>query len=135
LNRQEQIWTDLVTEFRRDREALLRNHERVWCQSMGHLLQQFQVANSNGIMMALEEWMASSVPEFLDKSPINVHLSKVDYEKIRGSQQELRGPHWTMQADSELRPGQLRIEAGNAGVIFDSIRSFEKLSKLLESDS
>lgn len=135
LVQQEKVWIELMSEWAQQKESLLRNHETRWCQTMGHLLRQFQVANSNGILTALEEWMATSIPDFLEKSEVVVHLSKADFEKIKGSQNELRGSHWVMQADPDLKSGQIRLEAGNAGVIFDTLKSFEKLNRFLECET
>lgn len=135
LVEQEKVWAELMVEWTQQREKLLRNHETRWCQTMAHLLRQFQVANSTGILTALEEWMAVSIPDFLEKTAVVVHLSKIDFEKIKGSQQELRGSRWMMQADPELKEGQIRLEAGNAGVIFDSLKSFEKLNRFLECET
>lgn len=135
LKQQLSVWTQMNQDLKNDRDKLLRSHERAWCEAMTHLLRQFQIANSTGIIAAIEEWMTLAVPEFLEKSSVTVHLSKKDFEAVKGSQQEIQGKHWGLQADSDLLPGQIRIESENAGVIFDSIQGFEKLNRFLECES
>lgn len=129
-----ETWEKILNEWSQCKEALLRNHERDWCETLGYVIQKVQLRNSESAIEDLESWMKRNVSEFLENQNITIYLSNRDYERLKKPvNQEEAQKKWELIEDSQLEAGQIRIEAGNAGVIFDEKKNLEKVLRWIET--
>ncbi len=98
----------LMADFKTEWLSLLNRHEKIWCESMIHLLKQFQVENGGKLGRACEQWLEQTVPEIAMKTPVTVYAAP---EKAKQLEEILGGKasneKWKLIEDVslDLAPG------------------------------
>lgn len=130
----EKLWEKTLEDWKRQKETLLRNHEREWCETLSYLVQKIQIRSSSRTFEDVEKWMRQNVTEFMEQERVTVFLSPQDYEVLKREAHPVsKDGKWVLMEDSGLKAGQIRFEAGNAGVIFDEKKNIEKVLGWIES--
>lgn len=129
----ETAWDKIIQNWSQERSDLLKSHERKWCETLGHVVRKACLTNFQGRLEDLENWLQRNVSEFIENESISIYLSPSEYEALKSQSDNQASKKWTLIQDSQLSPGQIRFEAGNAGVIFDNKKNLEKVLGWIES--
>lgn len=133
LQRNEQIWTEIVDSFMRDRGQRLSEHEKYWKRALIHVVEKMQFAGGEKKLEQITSWLHEKIKCFNENQTVNVHLSPDDIVLLSQQSEPIPGSHcWNFLADENLRPGMIRIEVDHAGLIFDPEKNLKELMTILE---
>jgi hypothetical protein len=131
----EKAWEKILEEWTCRRDSLLRAHEKEWCRTLGYIIQKVHLKNSQKTLLDIESWMNQNMSEFLDRERVIIYLSRQDYELLKTEAGEgALTRKWSLMEDPQLEIGQIRFEAGNAGVIFDEKKNLERVLGWIENE-
>ena len=131
----EKAWEKILDEWTCRRDSLLRAHEKEWCKTLGYIIQKVHLKNSQKTLSDIEKWLNQNMSEFLDKERVIIYLSHQDYELLKTEAGESSLTRkWSLMEDPQLEIGQIRFEAGNAGVIFDEKKNLERVLGWIETE-
>ena len=132
--RTESVLDASVSEWKMQRDSLLRNHEKEWLNTLGYLVERLQIKQKSLDLEAFSHWLSGALEEFSIKAPVTVFISTSDFQQLHLNMSSEITRSWTFQEDKTLSSGQVRVEANNAGVVFDRDQSFRKVLQMLEGE-
>ena len=127
-------WEKILEEWTLRRESLLRTHEKEWCKTLSYIVQKVHLKTSEKTVQDIEDWMTQNMSEFLEKERVIIYVCPQDYQLLKAQAGDgAANRKWTLMEDRQLEIGQIRFEAGNAGVIFDERKNLERVLGWIES--
>ena len=122
----------ICAEILREKERVLHDHEKQWCQALSHLLRRFLVPNAAEKLAAIESWLKESMQGFADKGKIYVYLPAEDMEKMQPFLPSGAQTKWEFRKDASMAPGEVRCECEGAGFIFSPNEQWKRLQEMLD---
>ena len=110
----------LTEQMLSEREKLLHQHEKLWCEAFLHLLKRFLVPKSGEIVACIREWIVDSIKEYSTKGKIKIRLSP----GVSGLVSQVMSPtpedRWKIIPDKTLNENEISCEVIDGGGIFHS---------------
>jgi len=119
-----------ITDWKSKRDSLLIVHEKEWRQTLIYLLERFQRKAPSFSEEALDSWLKMVVEDFSSENPVSIYLASEDFQRVQNGNRPTKA-QWTFFEDKNLKAGQVRVEANNAGIIFDPDKNLQKLCDLV----
>jgi len=70
------------------------------------------------------------VEDFSSENPVSIYLASEDFQRVQNGNRPTKA-QWTFFEDKNHKAGQVRVEANNAGIIFDPDKNLQKLCDLV----
>ncbi len=119
----------IADEILKEKNQLLRDHEKQWLESLDYLMRRFLVPRRKVAMEDLKQWVGESIQYFEKSGKIVAYLSSFDGET--SLMEQFKSDRIELRVDPKLEPGGIRIETDGMGVIFSPEKEWERLEKLL----
>jgi flagellar biosynthesis/type III secretory pathway protein FliH len=130
-------WEDFSTrlngiceEILKEKEKILHDHERQWCQGTLNILKRFQIGRALELGRDIDRWLSEAVADFGTRRKIKIFVSEEEFARFStGPVGE--NPRWELLPDPSLKTGESRYESEGGGVFFAPTEEFKKLEALL----
>lgn len=113
----------------REKETILHEHEKIWCEAIRHLMQRFMVPLSVERLKALEDWMQEAIGELSQQSKVRVAVPSSVFKQAT---ELLPAQKWEWVEDETLKGTELRVEIKGGGVFFSPEKEWEKFEAKLD---
>lgn len=120
----------ICEEILKEKEKILHDHEKLWCQGTTNVLKRFQVGRALDLGKDLERWLSEAITDFSTRSKIKIFVSEEEFARYSGSPKESQ--KWEVFPDMTLKKGESRYESEGGGVFFSPSEAFNKLEVLLK---
>ncbi len=112
----------------REKESLLRDHEKIWCDAIEYLMRRFLVPLSAERLQSLGDWIEESIGELAKEAKIQVALPCEVFAQVKDVVPPVK---WEWTEDPSLKPTDLRVEIKGGGIFFSPDVQWQKFEAKL----
>lgn len=123
----------VCSELLADRETILHQHEKLWCEAFGHLLQRFLVPRPEQLVKEIKQWMQDSLSYLSGQGKVFIHLSPRRFDALARQLSPSPGDRWEFVKDAKLMENDIACEsADGGGMFFSESQEFKKLINIMQ---
>lgn len=123
--------SEVCASVLREKEELLKAHERDWCLALEHCLKRFLVPDAGKKLALTRDWIEESLKGFNENARVVVHLNTEDFRLLQPDMIPQTPKNWEFREDSKLALGSIRAECEGGGILFERNDQRENLDQIL----
>lgn len=129
----ENSWDQISDSFFKEKEQLLREHEKMWIKALARIVEKLHLDLSGQALRRIESWLEENLETFSGHQRLKILVSSENFKQLeRKDIVDGGGRKWVFEEDDSLSPGVVHLESESAGIIFDPEEGLQKLWGLLE---